>query len=95
MNFIPMNVLEYRFSDEGITQTIIVELISAYRANENFNARVVLDQEYVTSVNSKWELDSLNKDTIENLARRKVKEWVLMEQPEEPTEEPVEEPVEE
>lgn len=92
MNFIPMNILEYRFSDEGTTQTIIVELISAYRANENFNARVVLDQEYVSSIRDGLELDSMNKEQIENFARRKAKDWVLMERPEEPedTEEPVE-----
>ena len=93
MKFIPMQILEYRFNEEGITEQIVVAF-QHYQGNEQINVRVSLDQEYVTSVNPKWVLDSLNKDTIESLARRKVREWILIDRPEVPevdTEEPVEE----
>ena len=89
MKFIPMQILEYRFNEQGITEQIVVAF-QHYQGNEQINIRVSLDQEYVTSVNPKWVLDSLNKDTIESLARRKVREWILIERPVEP-EEPVEE----
>ena len=86
MQYIPMSILEYRFSDEGITEQIIIAF-QHYQGNEQFNARVSLTQEYVTSVNGNWLLDSMNKEQIENLARRKLRDWIL-----EPRPEPVEEP---
>ena len=89
MKFIPMQILEYRFNEEGITEQIAVAF-QLYQGSEQVNVRVDLDQEYVTSVNPNWALDSMNKDAIENLARRKVRDWILVERPEEP-EEPVEE----
>ena len=93
MKFIPMQILEYRFNEEGITEQIAVAF-QLYQGSEQVNVRVDLDQEYVTSVNPNWALDSMNKDAIENLARRKVRDWILVERPEEPEVEP-EEPVEE
>lgn len=90
MNFIPMQILEYRFNEEGITEHMVVAF-QHYQGNEQMNVRVSLDQEYVTSVNPKWVLDSLNKDTIESLARRKVRDWILIERPEVPEEPVVEE----
>lgn len=86
MNYIPMNILEYRFDEQGVTQTIVVAF-QHYQGDEQLSARVSLDQEYVTSVNPKWSLDSMNKDAIENLARRKIRDWVTMARPEEPVEE--------
>ena len=86
MNYIPMQVLEYRFSEAGVTQQIIIAF-QHYQGNEQFNARVSLNQEYVSSVNENWLLDSMNKEQIENLARRKLRDWIL-----EPRPEPVEEP---
>ena len=90
MNFIPMQILEYRFNDEGITERIVIAF-QHYQGDNNLNVRVSLDQEYVTTVNPNWVLDSLNKDAIENLARRKIRDWILIERPE-PDEEP--EPIE-
>ena len=86
MNYIPMQVLEYRFSDAGITEQIIIAL-QHYQGNEQFNARVSLSQEYVTSQNPNLELDSMNKEQIENYARRKLRDWISTPRPE-PTEEP-------
>ena len=90
MQFIPMSALEYRFDDEGITEQIILAF-QHYQGNEQFNARVSLTQEYVTSINENVELDRMNKAQIENFARRKLRDWILTDRPEEPTEEPVEE----
>lgn len=89
MNFIPMNILEYRFSDEGITEQIIVAF-QVYQGNEQFNARVSLDQEYVHGVNENLVLDSMNKEQIENYARRKLRDWISAPRPEEPEEEAAE-----
>lgn len=91
MNYIPMSVLEYRFNDEGITEKIIIAL-QHYQGNEQINARVSLTQEYVQSVNERLELDTMNKEQIENHARRKLTAWISEPIPEET---PVEEPVEE
>ena len=93
MSFVPMQILEYRFNEEGLTQQIIIAF-QHYQGNEQINVRVSLDQEYITSQNPKLVLDSMNKDSIETFARRKVREWIMVERPEEPevdTEEPVEE----
>ena len=89
MNFIPMQILEYRFNDEGITQKIII-VFQHYKGNEQFNVRVVLDQEYVSSVNNSLVLDRMNKDQIEAQARRKMRDWIMTTRPEKPVEEPVE-----
>ena len=86
MQYIPMSILEYRFSDEGFTQQIIIAF-QHYQGNEQFNARVSLTQEYVTSQNPNLELDSMNKEQIENYARRKLRDWISTPRPE-PTEEP-------
>ena len=81
MNFIPMQILEYRFNDQGITEQIMVAL-QHYQGNEQINARVSLNQEYVTTQNPKLELDAMNKDQIETYARRKIREWIMVERPE-------------
>ena len=91
MNYIPMQVLEYRFSDDGVTEQIVVAF-QHYQGNEQFNARVSLTQEYVEGINDKLTLDRMNKAQIESFARRKLRDWILTERPEET---PVEEPVEE
>lgn len=85
MSFMPMQILEYRFNDEGITEQIIIAF-QHYQGNEQFNARVSLNQEYVTSQNPNLELDSMNKEQIENYARRKLRDWISTPRPE-PTEE--------
>ena len=86
MNYIPMQVLEYRFSEAGVTQQIIIAF-QHYQGNEQFNARVSLTQEYVRSVNDKLTLDRMNKAQIEQFARVKLRDWVMTSRPE-PTEEP-------
>ena len=86
MSFIPMQILEYRFNDEGITQQIIIAF-QHYQGNEQFNARVSLTQEYVRSVNDKLTLDRMNKSQIEQYARLKLRDWIMTNRPE-PTEEP-------
>ena len=91
MNYIPMQVLEYRFSDAGITEQIVVAF-QHYQGNEQLNARVNLTQEYVEGINDKLTLDRMNKAQIEKFARFKLRDWILTERPEET---PVEEPVEE
>ena len=83
MTFIPMQILEYRFNDEGITERIIVAF-QHYDGEEQISARVALDQEYLTSQNPALKLDALNKDTIENFARRKVRDWIMIARPVEP-----------
>ena len=89
MNYIPMQVLEYRFTDGGVTEEIIIAF-QLYQNDEQFNARVSLTQEYVRSVNDKLTLDRMNKSQIEQYARLKLRDWILTERPEET---PVEEPV--
>ena len=86
MNYIPMNVLEYRFNDEGITQQILIAL-QHYQGNEQFNARVSLTQEFVQGINDNLTLDRMNKAQIESFARVKLRDWILTERPE-PAEEP-------
>ena len=90
MSFIPMQILEYRFNDEGLTQQIIIAF-QHYQGNEQINVRIALDQEYVDSQNPTLKLDSLNKDTIENFARRKIRDWILAARPVDPEEPEVEE----
>lgn len=93
MNFIPMNILEYRFNDDGITKQIIVAFQS-YQGSETFNARVSLDQEFVSGINSNLEIDRLSKAQIEQYARIKLRGWILTPRPEELEEPPGEEGVE-
>ena len=85
-----MNILEYRFDEQGITQLIVVAF-QHYQGDEQVSARVVLDQEYVTSVNPKLSLDAMSKEQIESFARRKVRDWVIMTRPVAPEEPEVEE----
>lgn len=86
MSFVPMQILEYRFNEEGLTQQIIIAF-QHYQGNEQINVRIALDQAYVDSQNPALKLDSMNKDTIENFARRKIRDWILTARPEEPVEE--------
>ena len=86
MNYIPMQVLEYRFSDAGITEQIIIAF-QHYQGNEQFNARVSLTEEFVKEQNPNLTLDSLTKEQVETFARRKLREWIMTPRPE-PTEEP-------
>ena len=90
MNYIPMNILEYRFDEQGITQMIVVAL-QHFQGDEQLSARVTLDQEYVTSVNPKLALDAMSKEQIENFARRKIRDWIFTARPEVPEEPEVEE----
>ena len=90
MSNIPMIILEYKFNDQGVTEQIIIAF-QHYQGNEQFNARVSLNQEYVTSQNPNLELDSMNKEQIENYARRKLRDWISTPRPEEEAEPEVEE----
>ena len=82
-----MQVLEYRFSEAGVTEQIIIAF-QHYQGNEQFNARVSLTDEYIKGINENLELDRLNKAQIEQFARVKLRDWILEPRPE-PTEEPV------
>jgi len=77
-----MHVLEYRFNDDGITEQIIVAF-QTYQGNEQVNARVSLNDEYVKSINENVELDRMNKAQIEQFARVKLRDWILTDRPEE------------
>lgn len=90
MNYIPMNILEYRFDEQGVTQMIVVAF-QHYLGDEQLSARVSLDQEYVTSQNPKLALDSMTKEQIETFARRKIRDWITMARPVDPEEPVVEE----
>ena len=90
MSYIPMNILEYRFDEQGVTQTIVVAF-QHYPGEEQISVRVLLDQEYVTGVNPKLVLDAMTKEQIENFARRKIRDWILIERPEVPAEPEAEE----
>ena len=89
MSFIPMQILEYRFNDEGITEQIIIAF-QHYQGNEQVNARVTLTDEYIKEQNPNLTLDSMTKEQIENHARRKLRDWISTPRPEE-TEPEVEE----
>lgn len=78
MEFIPMNILEYRFDDEGHTQQIVVAF-QTYQGNEQLNARVSLNEEYVQSINENVTLRTMNQQQIENFARRKLRDWINIE----------------
>lgn len=93
MKYIPMNVLEYRFDEQGVTQLIVVAF-QDYDSNEQFNARISLDSDYVKSINENLDLDRLSKAQVENFARRKLRDWINTPRPEETEEETTEETVE-
>ena len=76
MSFIPMQILEYRFNDEGATEQIIVAF-QHYQGDEQFNARVSLTEEYVKGINDKLTLDRMNKSQIEQYARFRLRDWIL------------------
>ena len=90
MQFIPMQILEYRFNDEGITQQIIIAF-QHYQGNEQFNARVSLTDEYIKKQNPNLSLDSLTKEQIETHGRRKLRDWISTPRPEAEAEPEVEE----
>ena len=50
-----------------------------------------LDQEYVVSINDKLTLDRMNKSQIEQIARLKLRDWILEARPEPIVEPEVEE----
>lgn len=81
MQYIPMNILEYQFDEEGITQRIVIAF-QHWQGDEHFNARVSLTDAYVKGINPKLALDTLNKEQIENFARRKMRDWVMVSRPE-------------
>ena len=81
MNYIPMQVLEYRFSEAGITEQIIIAF-QHYQGNEQVNARVNLTDEYIKKQNPNLSLDSLTKEQIETHGRRKLRDWISTPRPE-------------
>lgn len=93
MQFIPMNVLEYRFNEEGITTEIVVAF-ERFQGNQRFSSRVNLTQDYVSGIREDLDLNRLNMQQIEQYARLKLRDWILTQRPSgEPEDE--EEPVEE
>lgn len=85
MIYIPMNILEYRFDDQGNTTQIIVGF-QAYGGTDNLNARLNITIEDIKSINPNWDFHNLIKDRAEVVARRKLRDWVMTEKTEEPEE---------
>lgn len=80
MNYIPMSVLEYRFDDMGNTIAIIVSF-NVYDNENSFNSNVKLTEENVNRLNPALELDKMNKNQCDTIARRILKEWVDVKRP--------------
>lgn len=83
MKHIPMSIIEYRFDEEGETTQIVVGF-QTYRGADNFNARLNLKIEDIQEVNEAWTFANLTQDRAELVARRKLRDWVMLERPEEP-----------
>ena len=98
MAFIPMRILEYRLSEEGIIEEIIVGF-QKYDGDQRFDVRFKMTQEAVSSINDRLELRTMNQAQVENISRRLLANDILKQRPEEPEEpenvEEPEEPVEE
>lgn len=88
-----MSVLQYNFDDNGETTDVQVAF-STYTGIENFSARVVLTNEYVQSINENVSLDTMNKEQIDNFARRYLRDWVMTAPDEVVEEAPTEAPAE-
>lgn len=80
MIYIPMNILEYRFDEEGNTKQIVVGF-QTYTSHDNLNARINLTIEDIKSVNEAWDFDNLTQDRCEAVARRKLQAWVRIQKP--------------
>lgn len=94
MKYIPMRILEYRLDENGVIQTIVVAH-EQREGQQSFNGRILLDEEYVKSINPNVELDRMNQAQVENFARRKLIAWINTPRPEETEEENEEETTEE
>lgn len=90
MIYIAMNNLQYGFNDQGETTEITVSY-NTYNEGERFNAQVILTSDYVQSANGNLTLDKMNKEQSDNFARRKLREWINIAEPQEPEENQTEE----
>ena len=78
MKHIPMNIIEYRFDEEGETTQIVVGF-QTYRGSDNFNARLNLTIEDIQEVNEAWTFKNITQERAEIVARRKLRAWVMVE----------------
>lgn len=78
MKHIPVNIVEYRFDEEGETTQIVVGF-QTYRGADNFNARLNLKIEDIQEVNEAWNFTNLTQERAEVVARRKLRAWVMVE----------------
>ena len=78
MKHIPVNIVEYRFDEEGETTQIVVGF-QTYRGADNFNARLNLKIEDIQEVSEAWNFTNLTQKRAEVVARRKLRAWVQVE----------------
>jgi len=82
MNYISMNDLKFSFDDQGNTTQITVSY-NTFNEGERFNAQVILTNDYVQSANENLTLDNMSKTQCDNIARRRIREWINVEEPKE------------
>jgi len=75
-----MNDLKFSFDDQGNTTQISVSY-NTFNEGERFNAQVILTEDYVKSANDNLTLDNMNKEQCDNLARRRLREWLNVDEP--------------
>jgi len=75
-----MNNLQYAFNDQGETTEITVSF-NTFNEGERFNGQVILTEDYVKSANENLTLDNMSKTQCDNLARRRLKEWLNVDEP--------------
>jgi len=80
MKYISMNDLKFSFDDQGNTTQISVSY-NTFNEGERFNAQVILTNDYVQSANENLTLDNMSKTQCDNLARRRLREWLNVDEP--------------
>lgn len=90
MKYLPMSILEYRFDENGVTTSVVVQF-SRYDGGQTFNVTVELTQDFIHSINPNVDMEKMNKVTADAFARRKIKEWVDVDPPVDPDPTPPEE----
>ena len=92
MKYVPMNIIEYRFDEEGNTEQVVVGF-QTYSGPDSFSARLNISIDDIKASNPAWTFANLTQDRAELVARRKLRDWVMLERPEEPEEPETEGPV--
>ena len=80
MRYIPMNVIQHKFDEQGNTIEIQVSY-AIYEGAENFSARVVLSNDYLQAIGENLKVENLTQDQIDMYARRYLVEWLETEKP--------------